>query len=493
MPRLSILIALPLVGALIVMLCPKERVKLIQGISVIVAAATSALTVYGYAIFDRTASGFQMEESVPWLKDLGIQYHLGVDGISMPMVLLTGILTITSILVSLNIRHRHREYFAFAFMCLAGVFGIFESLDLFFFVLFYELASIPMYFLIGMWGSDKMGEGKQVKKESAAIKLILYLQLGGGLVLLAVLALYFLSPQHTFDFVQLTRQVLSRESQIVLFPLLFIGFGIELGLVPFHTWLPDGHSAAPTALSMLLAGVLLKMGGYGIIRLAFSLAPEGAKYWMPFFVILGVINILYGALCAMNQKDIKYMIAYSSVSHMGIVVLGLGSFNNVGFSGAVYQLFSHGIITAMLFALAGYIYEKTHTRVMTDHGGLGPKMPFLAATFGLAGMATVGLPGLSGFVAEFLVFLSLFKTNMIAMIFAAFGLVLTAIYVLRAMQRIFFGPFNEHYTELEDAKGVERWPLAILGLTTFLFGVFPGLLLQVSNPAVIELVAKLGG
>lgn len=493
MPLLSLLIILPLAGAILVMLCPKDSVKLIKGVSVGVATAMSALSFYAWGLFDRSRTGFQMEENLPWLKEFGIQYHLGVDGINMPMVLLTGILTITSILVSLNIKHRHREYFALAFACIAGVYGIFVSLDLFFFVLFYELASIPMYFLIGIWGSDKKSDGKFMRKQSAAIKLILYLQLGGGLVLLGVLALYFLSPQHTFDFVQLTRTPLPHDMQVLLFPLLFIGFGIELGLVPFHTWLPDGHSAAPTALSMLLAGVLLKMGGYGIIRLAFTLLPDGAQYWMKYFVVLGVINILYGALCAMRQTDIKYLIAYSSVSHMGIVVLGLGTLNATGFTGAVYQLFSHGIITAMLFALAGYIYEKTHTRLITEHGGLAPKMPFLTAAFGLAAMATVGVPGMSGFVAEFLVFLGLYKVYSIATIFAIFGLVLTAIYVLRAMQKVFFGPFNEQYADLSDAVGVEKYPLAILGVTVVIFGIFPGVLLAVTNPAINELVKIFGG
>jgi len=494
-PHLITLVTLlPLAGVLILLLGPRNRPGFARGVATVVSALCLALSLDIYLLYTRQhIAGYLREQVVPWIPALGISYSVGIDGLSAVMLLLTGILGLAAVLVSYNIKHRHREYFALTLASLSGVFGIFVSLDMFFFILFYELASIPMYFLIGIWGSDKMGAGRQVSRHDAATKLILYLQLGGGLILLGVLAVYFISGLKTFDLVTLMGANLPHLAQLIIFPILFIGFGIEAGFFPFHTWLPDGHSAAPTALSMLLAGVLLKMGGYGILRIAVGLAPDGAQTWMPLFAILAVINVLYGALCALAQTDLKYIIAYSSISHMGIVILGIGAMNQLGFNGAMFQMFSHGIITALLFALAGYIYEKTHTRVMLDHGGLGIRMPYLATVFVLGGLASLGLPGMSGFVAELLVFLGAWQVWWYLAVLAILGLVITATYILRMAQKVFFGPLNPAYEQIGDAIGVERIPLALLSGVMILFGIWPRLLIDTMAPSIMAFLTQIGG
>jgi NADH-quinone oxidoreductase subunit M len=487
---LSIMTFSPLLGAFLLLFIPKEEEWNIKLLATFSTFCSFILSLYLFVSFDRSFGGgsLQFVEKVPWLSTMGITYFMGVDGINMPMIFLTGILSFTCILASFSIKHRHKEYFILTLICLSGVFGVFCTQDLFFFVLFYEMASIPMYFLICIWGSDRSGNGKTVSKRYSAMKLIIYLQLGGGLILLGILGLYFLvalpaGMARTFSIQDLlVYGSLAKNLQMIIFPILFIGFAIEAGFWPLHTWLPDGHSAAPTALSMILAGVLLKMGGYGMIKVAVTLAPAGADWWMDIFIVFGIINLLYGAFCALNQTDLKYMIAYSSVSHMGIVTLGIGARNTVGFNGALFQMFSHGIITALLFALAGCIYEKTHTRVMTKLGGLAAKMPFLATLFALGALASLGLPGMSGFVAELLVFISLFTANYLILgVLAISGLVITATYLLRSVQRIFLGEFKEGDHSIEDAQAVEKAPLIILTLIMIIFGVYPRLLIDVMN------------
>jgi NADH-quinone oxidoreductase subunit M len=487
---LSIITFSPLLGAFLLLFIPREDEWNIKLLATFSTFCSFILSLYLLVSFDRSFGGgsLQFVEKVPWLPSMGITYFMGVDGINLPMIFLTGILSFACILVSFSIKKRHKEYFILTLICLSGVFGVFCTQDLFFFVLFYEMASIPMYFLICIWGSDKSGNGKTVTRRYSAMKLIIYLQLGGGLILLGILGLYFLialpeGMARTFSMQDLlVYGSLAKNLQMILFPILFIGFAIEAGFWPLHTWLPDGHSAAPTALSMILAGVLLKMGGYGMIKVAVTLAPAGAQWWMDIFIVFGIINLLYGAFCALNQTDLKYMIAYSSVSHMGIVTLGIGARNSIGFNGAIFQMFSHGVITALLFALAGSLYEKTHTRIMTRLGGLAAKMPFLATIFVLAALASLGLPGMSGFVAELLVFISLFTSNyMILGVLAVSGLVVTALYLLRAVQRIFLGNCAEGEYPVEDAQAVERMPLVFLALIMIVFGVYPRLLIDIVN------------
>ncbi|MCL5036307.1 MAG: NADH-quinone oxidoreductase subunit M [Chloroflexi bacterium] len=492
-PFLTFIIGIPLLGLILIILSEDDQKDRIRTIAGITSFITMLFCIFMFCLYNYDQGGYQFVEWISWFPAIGVEYHLGVDGFNAPLVLLTGILGFACTMVSFNIKERVREYFALTFAVLAGVFGVFASMNLFFFIVFYELSSIPMYFLIGIWGSDKMGEGKEVNKKYAATKLILYLQLGGGLILLGALGLYFLSGANTFNMWILQKFPIAAKWQMIVFPIIFIGFAIEAGMVPFHTWLPDGHSAAPTALSMILAGVLLKMGGYGIIRVAVGLMPDGADFWLKIFAVFAIINILYGALCAMMQTDIKYIIAYSSVSHMGLVILGIAAMTPLALQGASFQMFSHGIITALLFALAGYLYEKTHTRALKDYGGLGVKIPMLAAIFVFAGLASLGLPGLSGFVAELMVFLGAYKIFPVIVILGIFGILLTAIYILRAVQKIFFGPLNEKCFVSGDLTGVEKAGPVVLAFVIALFGFFPSILTKVTNPAVLDLISRFGG
>lgn len=500
---LTLFYALPIAAAVLILMIPKEKVEWVRALALLAAAASFAVALIIYIGYDPGAPEFQYQINQSWIPFFHIGYHLGVDGISVPMVLLTGILNLAAVLISFSIKERVKEYFIFLLLVEAGVAGSFVALDLFFFLIFYELASIPIYFLIGMWGSDGRQASRSwvTKREFSALKLLIYLQLGGALILGGFLLLYLFAPKaglpaSTFDFVELSRgnfALIANFSRIV-FPLLFIAFGIEAGLFPFHTWLPDGHSAAPTAVSMLLAGVLLKMGAYGLIRFASALLPDGGKLWLPVFGVIAVINILYGAWCALKQKDIKYIIAYSSVSHMGIVFLGIASQNLIGFSGAIFQMFSHGIITALLFALAGILYDKTHTRNVIQLGGLAPKMPFVAASFIVGGLASLGLPSMSGFVAEFLTFMGTYGWMRGLMIAATFGLVLTALYILLTVKKVFFGPLNETFKN-ETFKNFwwEKVPVAGLIGLAILFGIMPSLLTSISQNSIAPIIRAFSG
>jgi NADH-quinone oxidoreductase subunit M len=491
---------LPLAGALAAVLAPREKAFAVKTAALVSSLLSLALSVAVFWWYNPYAPGaepaaFWFEERLPWFPAWGITWHLGVDGLNAPLVLLCGILALAAVLASWNIRKDEKKYFILLLLVLSGTFGLFLSLDLFFLLLFYELASVPMYFLIGIWGSDKDDPIQPVKKENSAMKLMLYLQLGGGLVLLGILGVNILSGAHSFDLPVLMEagRKLPLLTQKILFLLLFIGFAIEAGIFPFHNWLPDGHSAAPTAVSMLLAGVLLKMGGYGILRLGMGLAPQGALWAFKFLAWVAVVNILYGALCALAQKDIKYLIAYSSISHMGFVLLGLAAFTPIGANGALFQMVSHGVITALLFAGAGLIYERTGTRNLERLGGLAGRMPFLAATFTAGGLAALGLPGTSGFVAEFLVFMGSFKSFPLLTVLSILSLLLAAVYILRTVQKVFFGPMPPEYESLADMAGIEKWPLALLLLSILLFGLHPSFILDTTRISIMQFLNDLGG
>ncbi len=487
------------IGTVVIMMLPEKNQLAIKTTAIITSFTALSFSCALFFLYNWSKGGFQFVEKIPWLPQLGITYQVGVDGIGLTMVLLTGIIIFTGTLIScheflpgglLGKVGRLKEYFVLLFFLVIGVFGVFVSLDLFSLFLFYELAVLPMYLLISIWGTGK--------KEYAAMKLTLYLLLGSALILIGILAVYFASGLRTFDWFLLNTCNFSKNLQLILFPVVFVGFGILAGLWPFHTWSPDGHASAPSAVSMLHAGVLMKLGAFGIIRIALTLFPYGAKVWCPIIVFLTVVNIVYGALVAMSQKDLKYVVAYSSVSHMGIVLLGICSLNTLSLNGAVFQMFSHGIMTGLFFALVGCVYGRTHTRILSEMGGLAKLAPFLAVAFTIGGLASLGLPGTSGFIAELLVLLGAFQSYPVLTIIAATGIVLTAIYVLRVLQKIFFGPLNTQYSgshslTITDATWSEKIPLSILIFFLIILGIWPAFLTNIINPGVTSVLQKIGG
>lgn len=504
MGLLSWIIALPLLTALAVVFCPTRLTRFIRWIALAGTGAHLALTLLTTIIFWKTASldattlktalltQLYLVERFTWFESLGIQYLVGVDGISMSMVILTSIIIFTGVLASWNVGHRHKEFFALLLTLVTGVFGVFLSFDLFLFFMFYEVAVLPMYLLIGIWGTGP--------KEYSAMKLTLMLLVGSAFILVGFLALYHAGGSHTFDLIALSEQNFPLAFQKWVFPMIFVGFGVLGALYPFHTWSPDGHASAPTAVSMLHAGVLMKLGGYGALRIAVYLLPEGAKHWGLFFMGLTTINILYGSFGAIAQKDLKYFTAYSSVSHCGFVLFGIAALNLMGMKGAVIQMFSHGIMTGLFFALIGMVYERTHTRMISDMGGLARVMPWLAVSFYAAGLASLGLPGFAGFIAESHVFFGGFFGNPWTDLFwmrfltllATCSIVVTAVYVLRGLGKVFLGPVqNLHFLELKDATITERLSTGTLVATLLIVGLFPGPLIELIETSLYPILNRL--
>ncbi|MEW6623265.1 MAG: NADH-quinone oxidoreductase subunit M [Bacillota bacterium] len=497
-PILSIIMLAPVLGALVILMLPEKEEKIIKITAAVFSFISLVLSIVIFIMYDKSAGGIQFVEQIPWVDYLGISYKVGVDGLSLPMVLLTSLVIFTGVFASWDMHNRIKEFFIFLLVLTTGVFGVFISLDLFFFYLFFEVALIPMYVLIGVWGSTR--------KEYAAMKLTLYLLIGSVFALVAIIAtfLYAAAPEYlgfiTLDMVALGTVTYDIAFQKFAFLLMLVGFGFLVPMWPLHTWSPDGHVAAPTAVSMLHAGVIMKLGGYGLIRLGVFYYPEGAKYWAPVIALLCIVNVVYGALVAMVQKDLKFVVGYSSVSHMGYVLLGIAALNTLSLDGAVAQMFAHGIMTALFFALVGNIYHKSHTREIARFGGLAHQMPRVAAGFVIAGLASLGLPGLNNFVAEFLIFLGAFSVDQVILGFISFrllailgilGIVITATYVLRVVQFTFFGPRKAEWDHLEDAKGIEMVPIVILIGTLILFGVYPAPLIDLINSGVEPLVAKI--
>ncbi len=486
---LSSLIFIPLAGMLIVMLLPKDKTKLIQwtaiGISIIPMAMTFWLTWDYFFNFSGSAALAYVEGPYNWIPSLNIQYYMGVDGISVPMLFLTGLLSTLSLIASLSIKDRIKEYFAFFLLLEAGMMGVFVALDFFLFYVFWEIMLVPMYFLIGVWGGPR--------KEYAAIKFFLYTLFGSIFMLVAILILYFTSEPHTLNMITLLDHgpTLSHGLQMVCFIFFFIAFAIKVPVWPFHTWLPDAHVEAPTAVSVILAGVLLKMGTYAMLRINWPMFPSALRSLSFWIALLGVIGIIYGALVSMAQKDLKKLVAYSSVSHMGYCMMALGAFTSTAaITGVMFQMVSHGLITGALFLLVGVLYDRAHTREIAAFGGIGSKLPVYSGIMVLFSMAALGLPGMSGFVAEFMVFVGSFSVlNKVLVGISVLGVVLGATYMLRMVQRVFLGEFNlarwGGLTEINLREIISVAPLAVL---TLAIGVYPKPLTDLMSATIQHLI-----
>ncbi|OGW91532.1 MAG: NADH dehydrogenase [Omnitrophica bacterium RIFCSPHIGHO2_02_FULL_63_14] len=468
---LTSILLCPIVGLLAILATPARRENTVRFIALAASGASMALSLYLLTLFDPTDPSFQLVEHVSWVPAYGIHYTNGVDGLNLTLILLTSIVIFCGILVSWTVTYRVKDFFANMLFLVTGVFGVFMTTNLFFFFLFYEIAVIPMYLLIVIWGSTN--------KQYAAMKLTLYLLLGSALMFAGFLYMYSLPGAHTFDLVWLKQHVtFSSAVQNVLFLGLFLGFGVLAACFPFHVWSPDGHVAAPTAASMLHAGVLMKLGAYGILRVAVYLLPDGARTWAPLIATLALCNIVYGAMVATQQRDLKYIIGFSSVSHMGIVLLGIATLTPAGVNGAVFQMFAHGIMTALFFACVGWIYDGCHTRMLDELGGLSRTAPMIAAFFIIAGLCGLGLPGMGSFVAEFLVTLAAVKTYPLIGVASILALLITAYYVLTAVQKAFYGPPNPHHADFKDITPLQFVPRAILVGWLVFTGIFPQVFLN---------------
>jgi NADH-quinone oxidoreductase subunit M len=490
----SMIIWLPLLGALIVLFLPNRNdndAGRIKSVAAMITGFDLVLAMLAYwtsfsAINDFSWSGgYRFEEQYGWL-GFGASYHVGLDGISLPMVLLSALLFFVAVLASWNVKTRVKEYFFLVLVMQIGVTGVFCAADYLLFFVFWEIELIPMFLLILVWGG--------ARRVYAAWKFLLFTITASAFLLLAILVMYFRDPVQpaSFDMAKLTSAVYPSGVAAVIFVLFFICFAIKLPAWPVHTWLPDAHVEAPTAMSVLLAGILLKMGGYGIIRVCVNQFPATAKQFSLAILAIGVIGVLWGGFAALRQDDMKRMVAYSSVSHMGFVLVGVSGLTPLSLNGAVFQLFAHGVITGSLFLLVGLVYDRTHTRSIRELGGLAEKAPYLAIAWVLAALAAVGLPGFAGFIAEFEIFVGTFGTHKVGTFLAVFGVVLSAGYMLWMLQRVFFGPIKEQWTRLKDVGLLEGAYMVGMLIVIFLAGVAPGLLDQVINFGVNSVIARVG-
>ena len=495
----------PVIGAAVIAFVPSERKEIIKTVAAAAAAVPLILAVQLFINFDRGFSGMQFVEHYTWIEKFNIEYFIGIDGLSVPMVLLTALLSFICVVASWGIDKAVKGYFSLFLILEAGMFGVFVALDFFLFYIFWEVMLLPMYFLIGIWGGPR--------REYAAIKFFLYTLAGSVLMLLAMIAFYLnvkdpVTGGHTFNMLHMFDQgnhnawlQLTNIRHLLWFGL-FIGFAIKVPIVPFHTWLPDAHVEAPTAVSVILAGVLLKMGTYGILRISYGMLPDQAQWFAYPMVILGAINILYGAYCAMAQSDMKKLVAYSSVSHMGYVLLGMGAMCKVGIdmshaqaavNGAVLQMFNHGTITAMMFLSVGVIYDRAHHREINGFGGLGMQMPVYFSFFSFCLFAALGLPGLSGFISEAMIFMGTFPAYRTVAMISALGIIIGAAYVLWMLQRVFLGPKNDKYDDLPDINTREMFTLVPIGIIVLLLGVYPMPVLNLMKTSLTDLIKLVAG
>lgn len=488
LPFLSLLTFIPLLGGIVILFIPKHQDRVIKWLATIASFIPLALVVPMWMQFDPKAPGMQFVERFNWIPSLGVSYYLGTDGISFPLLALTALMTFVAVVASWTINVRVKDFFALVLLLETGMMGVFSSLDYVVFYVFWEIVLVPMYFLIGIWGGPR--------REYAAIKFFIYTLVGSVIMLIGILTLYFGTGLRTFDMLEIARvagTALTPRVQFWVFMALFLGFAVKVPVFPFHTWLPDAHVEAPTPISVVLAAVLLKMGTYGFLRISHPTLPEAGKAFAISMAVLGLINIIYGALAAMAQKDLKKLVAYSSISHMGYVLLGLAAATPAAINGAMYMNISHGLISGMMFLLVGSMYERTHTREIAKLSGMYITLPVIATITAFAFFANLGLPGLAGFIAEFFVLLGTFPWNPKYVILALAGVIVVAAFNLWMMQRVLMGKTREEYAELEDICGREWVTYAPLVVFIVLLGVYPAFLMDLFTVPVQQLVTLLGG
>jgi NADH-quinone oxidoreductase subunit M len=486
-PYLGIIVFTPIVAALLILLYKPEQKRAIRITALSAAGFALLLSIIVYFTYDKSAAGYQFIEKYNWLPQLGISLYFGVDGMSAPLVLLTGIVMLTGVMISWGIDDRPREFFAFLFILASGVFGVFASLDLFMLLFFYEIAVFPMYLLIVIWGWIKT-------REYAAMKLTLYLFIGSVIALVGALAIYWQSGMQTFDMLQLEKAAFSPAFQKIWFPFVFFGFAVLGGIFPFHNWSPDGHVAAPTAVSMFHAGVLMKLGAFAALRVGIMLLPEGAIFWSWLIIGLALVNVVYGAFIASVQTDFKYVIGFSSVSHMGLVMMGFATLTPEGLTGAGVQMFSHGIMTALFFASVGMVYDRAHTRDIPKLGGMVKPLPLVAIGVIIGSLVSMGMPGFSGFIAEFPIFVGVWKTHWLIAVIGIISIVVTASYVMLVVRRVFFGKMPEELEgHIRPTNVLDKIALVLLCALMIGIGIFPALMVPWIQTGVQHILNLLGG
>jgi NADH-quinone oxidoreductase subunit M len=514
-PFLTIILMTPIVAAVVILLLPKERGENARMLGFAAMAIGLLLSLYVYITYNqnlpvpgtRWADTLMFMEEYAWVPSIGINYIVGVDGLSATLVLLTAIVGMGGVLISWSIDDRPREFYAFFMLLVAGVNGVFIAVDGFMLFFFYELAVLPMYVMIVIWGWKE-------RREYAAMKLTLYLLIGSFISFIAMLVLYFQLPDQglvsTFDLRVWSEANFPFQTQAVWFMPLFLGFAVLAGIWPLHNWSPDGHVAAPTAVSMIHAGVLMKLGAYASMRIGIQILPEGTVYWMPFVIILTLVNVVYGAFVAMRQRDLKYLIGYSSVSHMGLVSMGFAAMNLNGFLGAGIQMVSHGIMTALFFSVVGMIYDRAHTRNMDELSGMRVPLPWLVIPFIIGGLVSMGMPGLSGFIAEFPIFMGVWQGTSLDLsavfglnpsnyygwvaVIAVLGIIITAAYILRAVSKVFFGEYDpEKYHDMRPILGIDKVVLVGFSAILILIGVLPVVIAPIVEAGVLPVVERVQG
>jgi NADH-quinone oxidoreductase subunit M len=503
----------PFLGAIALIFIPRQEELMVRMTAAISAGISLLASFYIFFAYDTTKGGFQFVQRFVWSDELGIAFYLGVDGIGGPLVFASAILLFAGVFVSWHIKDRTKEFYIFLLILAAATIGVFMSLDLFFLYFFYEMSVLPMYLLLGVWGSHTKGylamtdpEGRKLRdsvnfifnfgsnsKEYAAMKLTLFLSAGAVMALMGILLIYHMSGLHTFDIVVLREQAkFSDTMSTLIWFLIFFGFASIAPIWPLHSWSPVGHAAAPAATSMLHAGVLMKLGHFSIIRVAFEILPDATHKWMWVAAVLCVFSIIYGGLVSYFAKDTKYVIGYSSSSHMGYIFLGMAALSYISLSGAVIYMFAHALATSMLFAMAGWVYDQTHSRDIPSLGGLVDKMPFIAGAFLIGCMASIGMPGTINFVAEIMIIVGSWEKYPFQVVVAVFGIVLTAAYMFKMMRGLFYGKLDPEYSHAADARHwVDRMPLILLIACSIILGLFPGHFYEVVRSTVEPMVDRI--